>query len=168
MPNRIQRILESIKANAGNEVYEKIKETCEETDVKTILSELEEACGGAVVAQVMKPCGRQCIPGSFVARAKSIYAKAESVEDFLSLLNETRIGGGKLYIKDDKIIGIYEECYCGLVKKVKGISPLFCYCSEGWYEQLFSSVFGKPIEVKKLRTILDGSNQCEFEIGYQG
>ncbi len=114
----------------------------------------------------MKPCGSQCIPESFIARAKSVYAKAKSIEDFLSLLNETRIGGGRLHIEDDKIIGIYEKCYCGLAKKVKGLSPLFCYCSEGWYERLFSSVFEKTVEVKKLRTILDGSERCEFEIRY--
>jgi len=166
MPNRVERILESIKANAGNDAYERVKEICGESDVKAILAELENACGAAVVAQVMKPCGQQCIPESFIARAKSVYAKADSIEDFLSLLNETRIGGGKLHIKDNKIIGIYEKCYCELAKKVKGLSPLFCYCSEGWYEQLFLSIFEKPVEVKKVRTILDGSDKCEFEISY--
>jgi len=166
MPNRIQRILESIKANAGNDVYQRVRENCGETDLKAIISELEKTCGAEVVARVMKPCGRQCIPGSFIARAKSIYAGAAGIEDFLRLLNETRIGGGKLHIRDDKIIGIYEKCYCSLAKKVKDLSPLFCCCSEGWYEQLFSSVFEKPVEVKKLRTILDGADKCEFEISY--
>ena len=166
MPKRIQRIFESIKANAGNAVYERIKKTCGESNVKAIIAELENACGGEVVARVLRPCGRQCISKSVIARAKSIYAKVAGTEDFLSLLNETRIGGGKLHIKDGKIIGIYEECDCGLVKRVKGMSPLFCYCSEGWYEQLFSSVFGKPVEVKMVRTIFDGSDRCEFEISY--
>jgi len=166
MPNRIERILESININAGIDIYERVKELCGESDVKAILAELENACGGEVVTQVMKPCGQQCIPESFIARAKSIYAETDSIEDFLNLLNETRIGGGKLHIKDDKIIGIYEKCYCGLAKKVKGLSPLFCYCSEGWYERLFSSVFEKPVKAKKVRTILDGSDKCEFEISY--
>ena len=166
MSNRIERILESININAGIDIYERVKELCGESDVKAILAELENACGGEVVTQVMKPCGQQCIPESFIARAKSIYAETDSIEDFLNLLNETRIGGGKLHIKDDKIIGIYEKCYCGLAKKVKGLSPLFCYCSEGWYERLFSSVLEKPVKAKKVRTILDGSDKCEFEISY--
>jgi predicted hydrocarbon binding protein len=166
MSNRIERILESININAGIDIYERVKELCGESDVKAILAELENACGVEVVAQVMKPCGQQCIPESFIARAKSIYTETDSIEDFLNLLNETRIGGGKLHIKDDKIIGIYEKCYCGLAKKVKGLSPLFCYCSEGWYERLFSSVLEKPVKAKKVRTILDGSDKCEFEISY--
>jgi predicted hydrocarbon binding protein len=166
MANRIQRILNSIKENAGNEIYEVIIQTHGESDVKAILAGLEDACGEAIVAKVMKPCGRQCIPDNFIARAKSIYEEAESVDDFLNLLNKTRIGGGKLHIRDGKIIGIYDKCYCGIAKKIKGLSPLFCHCSEGWYEQLFSSVFEKPVEVKKVRTVLDGSDICEFEISY--
>jgi predicted hydrocarbon binding protein len=166
MSNRIERILESININAGIDIYERVKELCGESDVKAILAELENACGVEVVAQVMKPCGQQCIPESFIARAKSIYTETDSIEDFLNLLNETHIGGGKLHIKGDKIIGIYEKCYCGLAKKVKDLSPLFCYCSEGWYERLFSSVLEKPVKAKKVRTILDGSDKCEFEISY--
>ena len=166
MPNRIQRILESIKANAGIEIYKRVKETCGESDVKAVLAQLESTCEEKTVAQIMKPCGQQCIPKSNITLAKSVYSKAESIEDFLSMLNKTRIGGGNLLMKDGKIIGIYEKCYCGLAKKTKDLSPLFCYCSAGWYTQLFSSVFEKPVEVKKLRTILDGADKCEFEISY--
>lgn len=165
MPNRIQRIIESIKANAGKDIYERIKNTCGETDVKAILAELEKACGAEGVAQVMKPCGYQCIPDSFITRVQALHAESKDLDDFLRLMNEKNIGG-KFHIKDGKIIGIYEKCYCGLAKKVKGLSPLFCYCAEGWYEKLFSSVLGKPVVAKKLRTILDGSGRCEFEISY--
>ena len=166
MPNRIERILESIRIDAGDGVYQRIKGTCGESDVRAIISELENACGAEVVARVMKPCGRQCIPASGIKRAKSIYTQAAGIEDFLSKLNETFIGGGKLHIKDSKIIGIYEQCYCGLAKRIKGLSPLFCHCSEGWYEKLFSSVFEKPVDVRLVRTILDGADRCEFEISY--
>ena len=166
MASRIERILESIKANAGDDIYEKISETCGKNDVKAIISELEKACGSVVVATVMKPCGSQCIPQGFITRAKAIYSQSQDLNDFLQELNKTRIGGGKLHVKDGKIIGIYEQCYCSLAKKVKDLSPLFCHCSEGWYEQLFSSVFGKPVEVKMMQTIFDGSDRCEFEISY--
>jgi predicted hydrocarbon binding protein len=166
MPNRIERILESIKTNAGEEIYERVISTCGETDIKAILFELEKYCGAEGISNVMKPCGYQCISSNMIKRAKAIYKASKNLEDFLRLMNDERIGGGKLHLKDGKIIGIYEKCYCGLAKKVKDLSPLFCYCSEGWYEQLFSSVFEKPVEVKKLQTILDGSIKCEFEIGY--
>jgi len=166
MASRIDRIIQSIKSNAGNEVYEKVQKACEEKDLKAILARLEDACEESTVAQILIPCGKQCIPQSFITRAKSVYAESENIEDFLARLNETRIGGGKLHIRGGKIIGIYEKCYCSLANKIKDLSPLFCHCSEGWFEQLFSGVFEKPVEVKKIRTILDGASECEFEISY--
>ena len=166
MANRIVRILQSIKKYAGDDVYEEIKKTCGESNVKAIVSELENACGAEAVARVLKPCGTQCIPESCIVKARAIYSQSHDLDDFLRALNETRIGGGKLHVNDGKIIGIYEQCDCSLARKIKGLSPLFCYCSEGWYERLFSAVFEKPVEVKLVRTILDGSDRCEFEISY--
>ena len=131
------------------------------------MSELERTCEEEQVARIMQSCGRQCIPKSYLSRAIVIYKESADIEDFLSRLNTTRIGGGQLRLRDEKIIGIYDRCYCGLVNKVKGLSPLYCYCSAGWYEQLFSSVFNKPVEVEKIATIPDGADHCEFEINYQ-
>jgi len=84
--------------------------------------------------------------------------------DFLSKMNQTRIGGGKLRIEDDKIIGIYEKCYCDLPKHTENLCSDFCDCSGGWYKKLFSEVLGKNVIVKKQKTILDGANECTFEI----
>jgi predicted hydrocarbon binding protein len=175
MPNRIQRILESIKINAGNDIYKNIISTCDSLDekatlkkqrdyLKCIFDELEKKCSADVVINVMKPCSYHCISDSTIARAKTLCAKSKNLEDFLRLLNERRIGGGRLHIKDGKIIGIYEQCYCGLARSTKNLSPLYCNCSAGWYERLFSSVFKKPIKVKIVQTILDGSDICVFEI----
>ncbi len=166
MSNRVERILESIKTNAGKDIFERVKNTFGETDVKAILAEIEKAFGAEGVARVMKPCGYQCISGNVIKRAKALYEASKNLDDFLRMMNEKRIGGGKLHIKDEKIIGIYERCYCGLVKAIKDLSPLYCNCSAGWYERLFSSVLGRPVDVKKVRTILDGSAECEFEISY--
>ena len=76
MPSRVERILESIRTNAGDDVYERIKETCEESDIKAIISELENTCGAEGVTRVMKPCGQQCIPQSFIKRAKAFFAES--------------------------------------------------------------------------------------------
>ena len=166
MPGKIDRLLRSVKENAGNDIHEIIRENCGETDIKGITSELVRTCEEEQVARIMKSCGRQCIPKSYLSRAKSIYEVADSIERFLNMLNKTRIGGGQLHLKDTKIIGIYDKCYCGLVNKLEGLSPLYCYSSAGWYEQLFSTVFCKPVYVKKITTIPDGADHCEFEISY--
>lgn len=166
MTSRLGRILQSIKVNAGKDDYERIKETCGVTDLRAIISGLEKTCGIEVAAMVMKACGRQCIPDSFIQRAKSAYADSGSIDDFLNRLNNVRIGGGKLHIRDGIMVGVYEKCYCTLAKKTAGLSSHYCFCSAGWYEELFSSVYEKPVQVRKLRSILDGSDYCEFEIDY--
>lgn len=178
MPNKVDRILESIKSNAGNEIYENVIRTCGILDekatpnrqckyLKAMLNELESVCGSDIVSKVMKPCGHKCISENIIKKAKLLYSKAQTMDDFLKLLNEQRIGGGKLHTRDSVIIGVYDMCYCGIAKLTEGISPQYCNCSVGWYERLFTSVFEKPVEVKKIQTILDGSDKCVFEIKIQ-
>jgi predicted hydrocarbon binding protein len=79
-------------------------------------------------------------------------------------LNQNNIGGGLLRIVDNRIIGEYAHCYCGAAKNTKDMSPVYCECSAGWFEKLFSSVFEKPVEVVVKRTILQGDASCLFEI----
>ena len=167
MPGKIDRIYRSIEENAGDDIYKTVREKSGITKIKVLMSELERTCREETINRVMKSCGRQCIPKSYLSRAKSIFAKSDDIEVFLANLNATRIGGGQLHLRDKKIIGIYDKCYCSLVKRIKGLSPLYCYCSAGWYEQLFFSVFNSPVEVEKITTILDGGSHCEFEISYQ-
>lgn len=167
MLTKIDRIFKSIDENAGHDTYKFVRENCSETDIKAIMTELARRYDEETVARIMKPCGRQCIPKVFISRAISIYNESDGIEDFLHRLNLTRIGGGQLHLRNGKIIGIYDKCYCGLVNTLKGLSPLYCYCSAGWYEQLFSSIFDKPVEVKKIATIPDGADHCEFEISFQ-
>ena len=167
MRGKIDRILHSIEENAGSDVYKTIREKDSTTNIKVLMSELERTFEEEMIARIMIPCGRQCIPKSYISRAKSIYKESGDIEDFLSRLNETRIGGGQLHLRSGKIIGIYDKCYCGLVKNIKGLSPLYCYCSAGWFEQLFSSVFDGQVIVEKIMTIPDGADHCEFEISYQ-
>ena len=167
MASRMERILNSIKIRAGRDVYESIVNTCGKMDVKAIIDGLENTCGAEVVVEILRPCGSQCITPGSLAYAKAMYAAAADFEDFLRGLNEKFIGGGHLHLKDGKIIGIYEKCYCGLAKKAKGLSPLFCHCSEGWYQRLFEDTLGKSVEVKILQTVFSGADRCEFEITYQ-
>jgi predicted hydrocarbon binding protein len=167
MPGKIDRIFRSLEENAGKDVCETVREKGSTANVQVLMSELERTFEEEMIARIMIPCGRQCIPKSYISRAKSIYEESADIENFLMKLNETRIGGGQLHLRGGKIIGIYDKCYCGLVKKLKGLSPLYCYCSAGWYEQLFSSVFDKQVIVEKIMTIPDGADHCEFEISYQ-
>lgn len=175
MANRIERVLKNIHDNCGNDIYnelvakvgmigEKPTPIKQAKYMKSLLDEFSSNYGIETTEKVMRPCGYQCISKKTIKTAKLLYEKSDNTEEFLKLLNDNRIGGGYLHIKDNKIIGIYDKCICGIPKSVKDISPTYCECSAGWFEKLFSSVFKKEVMVKKVDTVLNGADKCTFEI----
>ncbi len=177
MSSKCERILDSIRLNAGEDIYKKIVEVYGELSlkssptkqakyVKSILNELENNIGEIIVEKVMKPCGHLCISNRTIKEAKKLFERAENVEKFLDLMNEKHIGGGELHMDSGNIIGIYNKCYCGMAKNVEDMPVSYCNCSAGWFEKLFSSVFNKTINVTKLHTILEGADNCVFKIEF--
>ncbi len=59
----------------------------------------------------------------------------------------------------------YYGCHCPLAREAIGKVPaLFCHCSGGFTKFPFEVIFGKPLPVKSLETILGGSDKGRFEI----
>lgn len=84
MANKANRILESIKSNAGVEVYEDItakygipeqKWTPNKQSkyINSVLTELENSYGEDLTAKIMKRCGGQCLSNNVIEKAKAIY-----------------------------------------------------------------------------------------------
>jgi hypothetical protein len=57
-------------------------------------------------------------------------------------------------------------CHCPLVRNHfnEEISPTFCNCSAGWYRQLWEGILGRPVNIKILRSLIKGDQNCEFAI----
>lgn len=177
LANRVNKILESIKITTGINSYNIIIKTCgvlalksttkkQAKYIKEIINEINKNQGEKTAEKIMKPCGHQCISKTMIEKAKKLYKKSNSIDNFLQLLNEQHIGGGELHTRDGKIIGIYNACYCGLAKQAKDMSPVYCYCSAGWFEKLFSSILGDSVKVNKIQSILGGADKCIFEISF--
>lgn len=173
MSSKCERILNSIRLNAGEDIYKKIVEVYGESPlkssptkqakyVKSILNEL----GNNMGEKVMKPCGHLCISNRTINEAKKLFERTKNVEEFLDLMNEKHIGGGELHMDSGNIIGIYNKCYCGMAKNVEDMPASYCNCSAGWFEKLFSSVFNKTVKVTKLHTILEGADKYVFKIEF--
>jgi len=114
----------------------------------------------------MRSCGKLCISNNAIKIARQLYSRCNSIEEFLEKLNEADIGGRYLHIENERIIGIYKKCYCSIPKKVTTMNKIYCECSAGWFETLFSEVLGKEVNVKILNTIINGATECVFEIEY--
>jgi len=60
---------------------------------------------------------------------------------------------------------MYERCYCGSVSQTKEpFSATYCYCSCGWYRQLFETLLERPVEVELLGSVIQGDENCRFKI----
>ena len=115
------------------------------------------------LAVILEQCGRQCQSQSFIKKARSIYEKSKSIDEFLKKLGQTyrhlHIEGGKVYI-------VYPKCYCSQVSKIpKGkLSGTYCNCSRGWVKALFEGAIGRPVEVVMEKSIINGDDQCRFRV----
>lgn len=113
---------------------------------------------------VMRKCGGNCLSQEVIALAKNIYEKSSTIDQFLAELNDIGIGGRNLHIENGKVKAIYKNCYCDIPYEIKKFNPSYCQCSAGWFEHLFSGVFGKPVSVKIIDTVTNGAKECTFEI----
>lgn len=167
--NKAKRVVDHMEAEIASAICTEIG-TIDEgaTPLKQAkyINEILNVAGSKNICMkdTMRKCGGCCLAESLVNTAKKLYAKSESITEFLGYLNEAHIGGGNLHILDGKIIGIYKECYCNIPKQIKGMNKNYCECSAGWYMRLFSEVFGKNVTVDIIDTISNGATECTFEI----
>lgn len=135
--------------------------------IQGAVERLETLVGEKTAMKIMENCGRKCCGPTSRAHAKKILSRSQSIEEFIEQLNKKGIGGGRLTLKDETTItGGYDVCYCGQVKKTREpfSTKMYCYCSVGWYKQLFESALKKPVDVELVQSIISGAESCEFVI----
>lgn len=114
---------------------------------------------------MMESCGVRCLGSSVVEKAKRLAAKATDRDDLIAKLNNEGIGGGMLSRNGSIIHARYSRCYCGAVSKAaEAFSETYCWCSCGWLKGLFEAVLERPVEVRLESSIIQGDEECRFEI----
>jgi predicted hydrocarbon binding protein len=114
-------------------------------------------------AMILEQCGRQCQSQSFIQKARSIYEKSQNMDEFLNAFSKVyknlQVEGNNVYI-------VYPKCYCSFVNKIPPgtLSATYCNCSRGWAKELFEKVLERSVEVVMEESIINGDEQCRFEI----
>jgi hypothetical protein len=72
-------------------------------------------------------------------------------------------------VENDPVMKRYYACHCQLVRTAirdgkPKISPVFCYCSGGYEKLPYDVIFGEPVEIELLESVLKGDMQCRFAI----
>ena len=131
--------------------------------ITNLMEGLDNNVDKETIKKILEQCGRQCQSQSFIKKAKAIYEKSKNTNDFLNKLAKVykhlRREGNKVYI-------VYPKCYCSQVNKIpKGkLSGTYCNCSRGWVKALFEGATGKPVEVNMKKSVINGDDQCKFEV----
>lgn len=57
-------------------------------------------------------------------------------------------------------------CLCPTVEAqaAGAISPTYCHCSVGYVQEMHERVFGRPVQVELLDSVLRGGRRCRFHI----
>ena len=131
--------------------------------IATLMEGLDRNLDEGTIAKILEQCGRQCQTQSFIKKARDLYQKSKSIDEFLDRLAEVN---KHLHREGDKVYLIYPKCYCSQVNKIpKGrLSGTYCNCSRGWAKALFEGAIGKPVEVIMEKSIINGDDQCKFRI----
>lgn len=167
--NKAIRILENMTLDDRERIVTALGKISENEDLSRQAQYINDLLNYAETNMIpmqntMRKCGGNCLGKEAIELAKSIYEKSSAIDEFLADMNGMGIGGGNLHIEHKKVIAIYKSCYCDIPYETKKLNPLYCQCSAGWFQRLFSEVLGKPVSVKIINTITNGANECTFEI----
>jgi predicted ArsR family transcriptional regulator len=121
-------------------------------------------------AEILNNCGVNCSKSSVLLegaiKIHDIYSDTDDLDIIFKAFKKKYYNTSN-FEKDENIITlIFEECTCPMVKQ--GVDNSFlCNCTVGYSMNLFKALFGRPVKVKLLKSILNGDDICKQEISIE-
>ncbi len=113
---------------------------------------------------------RDCRCGDGKTMAQEIAAcitKAGNLTDGCAMFSAKNRYAFLEYVSEHEVIFGYHACVCSCVKRAEGLMPLlWCECSAGYVEAMFTQVFGSTISVTMLGSVKGGSSRCTFRVSW--
>ena len=126
-------------------------------------NENQEICQG-----LLKKCGGRCaernaLPG--MGGLKEELAGVERIEEIARIIS--RHTGAECVPEEDGFLLTYNRgkgCDCSFVRGVFVHSPVFCNCTLGFNQKVWSTFFARPVRVELVETFLRGGNCCSQKV----
>jgi len=118
--------------------------------------------------KIIEKCGRECarshdLPRE-IKRIRSEVANKEDIDLLFTTYKEKIYNTSRLYKEGEVIYLEYHKCLCPIVNKGTVHNPFFCNCTRGYTKERFETLFGKPVKVDLLKSILNGDKICQQAI----
>lgn len=126
-------------------------------------NENQEICQG-----LLKKCGGRCaernaLPG--MGGLKEELAGVERMEEIARIIS--RYTGAECVPEEDGFLLTYNRgkgCDCSIVRAGYVHSPVFCNCTLGFHQKVWSTIFERPVRVELVETFLRGGNCCSQKV----
>jgi len=131
------------------------------------------ACSGNQEAclDLLKKCGGSCARRNVLPELMSLKEELAGVSDMKKVTDLIHSRTGAECIPETNgftlIYNRGKGCDCALVGEGYISSPIFCSCTMGFHETVWSTVFDRPVKVELLETFLRGGNCCSQKITFQ-
>lgn len=126
-------------------------------------SDNQEAC-----LELLKKCGGSCARRNVLPSLMGLKEELAGISDMEKIADCIHSRTGAECIPDnDGFTLIYNRgkgCDCALVGAGYITSPLFCNCTLGFHETVWSTVFNRSVSVELLETFLRGGSCCAQKI----
>ncbi|MCK5098949.1 MAG: hypothetical protein KAR45_12655 [Desulfobacteraceae bacterium] len=117
--------------------------------------------------ELLNTCGGECSNTSVllegVVKIRNEYKEGGDLETLFEVFKTQYYNTSRFTKEGNKITLIFEECTCPMVEEGVNNSYL-CNCTIGYSKKIFEILFGRPVKVKLLKSILNGDNICKQEI----
>ncbi|MFH1374390.1 MAG: DUF6144 family protein [bacterium] len=192
-PNWIEKLRESLddvadpgvreEVLAGSEAVADMDEQSKAAWVKQALDKLDRRVDDEDKRyDIMARCSCECA-ASIIPRFREVYRESGDIDALLEAMYKNpfyvrpRREGNVIYFT--KVAHNAEEhrkatteqekryfyCHCDWIRCTRErITPTHCYCSAGWYRNIFEGVFERPVKVRLLKSVMQGDDTCEFAV----
>ena len=125
---------------------------------------LTDAFDEQTAEAVRKGC--RCNPApAHVKAMKKLWDESDSMDDFADKATNIANGAYILQARGDELVLVYPRCYCSFVARSAKQPPrLWCACSLGYAEQMFSAVTSRVVSARLLKSVVQGDERCEIAV----
>lgn len=125
------------------------------------MSRLDETSAKSAIEK----CGRECLKSSGVLEKiqelrDEVADKDDSDLMFDRYKEKMYQNSPRLYKKDEDFYLEYHKCSCGMVTGGGVTDPFLCNCTIGYTKEIFETLFGRPVEVELIKSILNKDEIC--------
>ena len=124
---------------------------------------LSDALDGETAERVRRAC--HCAPPQGeIAKLRKLWLACGDMAQFARRAGESK-AAFSMEADGNALVMIYPRCYCAFVKKsAKPLPALWCACTLGYAEAMFSDVFGKPVDATLLESVISGGARCRIRV----